>query len=228
MIGLHFSQAFKERVIDDPTTRPWNRSPLPAPSTAAAAANWSPGFRRAARAHRHAGRAARHGRASAADPVRARRARGDGCAPRPNDCSTAAPHRSARIGLFERIAWEEALDEIADRLRDVEARYGAEAILHATGAGSVSGRGFSGASASRRFFALWGPVTATAGNMSNHCAKIAAHWMLGGAHARQRPGHAARFAPDHPVGHEPGRDAHGAQHGPLHRARRAIAARAWS
>ena len=49
--------------------------------------------------------------------------------------------------------------------------------------------------------------------MSNHCASVAAQWMLGGRVPGQRPGHAARLTPDHPVGHEPGRDAHGPQHG---------------
>ena len=84
-------------------------------------------------------------------------------------------------GQFQRIAWHEALDEIAQRLRDVMARHGPEALLHATGAGSVSGRGFSGAAASGRFFAHWGPVTGTMGGMSYHCAKTAADWMLGQA-----------------------------------------------
>jgi anaerobic dimethyl sulfoxide reductase subunit A len=83
-------------------------------------------------------------------------------------------------GQFRRITWQEALDEIAEQLRNVEERYGTEAVLHASGAGSQSGRGFSGAAASHRFFAHWGPVTAVSGNMSNHCASIAARWMLGG------------------------------------------------
>jgi anaerobic dimethyl sulfoxide reductase subunit A len=83
-------------------------------------------------------------------------------------------------GQFQRITWQEALDGIAERLRDVKDRYGTEAVLHADGAGSQSGRGFSGADASRRFFAHWGPVTAISGNMSNHCASIAAQWMMGG------------------------------------------------
>jgi anaerobic dimethyl sulfoxide reductase subunit A len=81
---------------------------------------------------------------------------------------------------FTRISWDEALDEVAERLREVRGRHGPEAVLHATGAGSISGRGFSGAAASTRFFAHWGPVTATSGNMSNHSVSIAAQWMLGG------------------------------------------------
>jgi anaerobic dimethyl sulfoxide reductase subunit A len=83
-------------------------------------------------------------------------------------------------GQFERIAWQDALDEIAERLSDVQARYGTEAVLHAIGAGAVSGRGFSGSAASNRFFGHWGPVTGTTGGMSDHCASVAARWMLGG------------------------------------------------
>jgi len=83
-------------------------------------------------------------------------------------------------GRFERITWQDALDEIADRLRDVRARQGTEAVLHATGAGAISGRGFSGSSASSRFFSHWGSVTGTTGGMSEHCASVAARWMLGG------------------------------------------------
>jgi anaerobic dimethyl sulfoxide reductase subunit A len=83
-------------------------------------------------------------------------------------------------GEFERISWEHALDEVAGHLVETRARYGSEAIFHATGAGSVSGRGFSGAPASRRFFSYWAPVTQSVGNQSYHCAEIAARWMLGG------------------------------------------------
>jgi anaerobic dimethyl sulfoxide reductase subunit A len=88
--------------------------------------------------------------------------------------------RDRDSGRFTRISWEEALDEIAERLREVRTRHGTESVLHATGAGSISGRGFSGAAASTRFFEHWGPVTATSGNMSNHSVSIAAQWMLGG------------------------------------------------
>ena len=57
---------------------------------------------------------------------------------------------------------------------------GEQAVLHISGAGSMSGRGFSGAAASRRFFQHWGAVSETAGNMSNHGVSVAADWMLGG------------------------------------------------
>ena len=82
-------------------------------------------------------------------------------------------------GQFERISWKEALDRIAAKLSNVQARYGSQAVLHASGAGSISGRGFNGATASTRFFSFWGAVTGTKGGMSNHCAQIAAEWMLG-------------------------------------------------
>ncbi len=72
------------------------------------------------------------------------------------------------------------MDEIAQRLTDVRDRFGTAAVLHATGAGSISGRGFSGASASRRFFSHWGRVTECSGNESFHCSEVAARWMLGG------------------------------------------------
>jgi anaerobic dimethyl sulfoxide reductase subunit A len=83
-------------------------------------------------------------------------------------------------GRFDAISWDDALDEIAARLRDLERDDGHQALLHIIGAGSGGGRGFSGAAASRRFFSYWGPVTETVGNMSNHSVGLAAQWMLGG------------------------------------------------
>jgi len=83
-------------------------------------------------------------------------------------------------GRYQQIAWDEALDEVAGRLAETRTRSGSLAVLHATGAGSISGRGFSGSLASRRFFSFFGPVTETSGNQSYHCAEVAAQWMLGG------------------------------------------------
>jgi anaerobic dimethyl sulfoxide reductase subunit A len=82
--------------------------------------------------------------------------------------------------LFRSITWGEALDELADRLSSVAAAQAHVRLMHIIGAGSGGGRGFSGASASRRFFSFWGPVTETVGNMSHHNADVAALWMLGG------------------------------------------------
>ena len=82
-------------------------------------------------------------------------------------------------GECEAITWDDALDEVARRLTAARDRVGSLAVLHATGAGSITGRGFSGAPASRRFFSHWGPVTATSGNASFHCSAIAAELMLG-------------------------------------------------
>ena len=82
-------------------------------------------------------------------------------------------------GQFEPVSWDRALDTVAERLNHYASTYGPASILQATGAGSISGRGLSGGSALVRFFSYWNRVTVTAGNMSNHCASIAADWMLG-------------------------------------------------
>ena len=84
------------------------------------------------------------------------------------------------LGQFEVVSWEEALDEVAQKLTEVREQYGTEAVLAGFGAGSTTGRGFSGATAGQRFFSYWGPVTGLVGGMSNHCANVAAAWMLGG------------------------------------------------
>jgi anaerobic dimethyl sulfoxide reductase subunit A len=82
-------------------------------------------------------------------------------------------------GVFEPVPWDAALDELAERLSRALAEHGPLAILHATGAGSISGRGLSGAPASRRFFSHWAPVTEVSGNMSVHNVSMAQQWMLG-------------------------------------------------
>jgi len=83
-------------------------------------------------------------------------------------------------GEFEAVGWDDALDEVAQHLAEARERRGTASVLHATGAGSVLGRGLHGAAASRRFFSHWGPVTQTSGNASNYCSCKAAEWMLGG------------------------------------------------
>ncbi|MEQ1718870.1 MAG: molybdopterin-dependent oxidoreductase, partial [Hyphomicrobium sp.] len=51
------------------------------------------------------------------------------------------PHRRVGVrgeGRWFRISWDEALDEIADRLTEVRRRYGPEAIVGATSGGFFS------------------------------------------------------------------------------------------
>jgi anaerobic dimethyl sulfoxide reductase subunit A len=81
---------------------------------------------------------------------------------------------------FEEVTWDEALDYVADRLTETRDLHGAEAVLHLAGAGSLGGRGFSGAAASGRFFSHWGSATGTAGHMSAWCNNLVNGWMTGG------------------------------------------------
>jgi molybdopterin guanine dinucleotide-containing S/N-oxide reductase-like protein len=56
----------------------------------------------------------------------------------------------APLGAFERISWDEALDEIAHRFRRIVADYGCESILPYSYGGSLGA--LNGASMDRRFF----------------------------------------------------------------------------
>jgi anaerobic dimethyl sulfoxide reductase subunit A len=82
-------------------------------------------------------------------------------------------------GEFQKITWNEALDEVAYQLKKTKDEYGSEAVLHGNGSGSILGRGFSGSSASSRFFSFWGSVTQRIGSMSYHGVEMASKWMLG-------------------------------------------------
>ena len=82
-------------------------------------------------------------------------------------------------GQFVEITWNKALDEVAGCLERIKTEYGSEAIFHAFGDGSITGRGFNGLSASSRFFSYWAPVTVSTGGMSFHCIVVASNWMLG-------------------------------------------------
>ncbi len=82
-------------------------------------------------------------------------------------------------GAWRQATWDEALDLVAERLSSALSEYGPGSILHATGAGSIAGRGLSGAAASQRFFSHWAPVTEVSGNMSVHNMIMVQRWMLG-------------------------------------------------
>ena len=82
-------------------------------------------------------------------------------------------------GEFERVSWDAALDEVAERLTALKREHGPEALLHIGSSGSLGGRGISGASTSRRFFSFWGGVTGTYGHMSAWCEIQGTNWTLG-------------------------------------------------
>ncbi len=82
-------------------------------------------------------------------------------------------------GEWRHVSWDTALDLVAERLSDALTTHGPASILHATGAGSISGRGLSGEAASQRFFSYWAPVTEISGNMSVHNTIMVQRWMLG-------------------------------------------------
>lgn len=70
-------------------------------------------------------------------------------------------HRNRKSGVWRKITWDSALDEIAERMMEIKDRHGAEAILYY--------RGFAQRTALRllneRFFNLFGGVTGTYGTL---------------------------------------------------------------
>ena len=67
---------------------------------------------------------------------------------RTGQAGAAAPTRTERI--WQRISWDEALDEISSRLRSVSAEFGSEAILPYSYGGTLGA--LNGGSMDRRFF----------------------------------------------------------------------------
>jgi len=86
-------------------------------------------------------------------------------------------------GRFERISWDEALDEVARQLLRVRAQYGNAAILDCSRSGSMSM--LHGRSATKRFFNLFGGFTDLWSNMSAE-AEIFALRMTYGSKAESK------------------------------------------
>ena len=70
--------------------------------------------------------------------------------PPPGRPGTAVPTRPEAAQAFQRITWEEALDEITSRFKNTVAEFGSEAILPYSYGGSIAV--LNGASMDRRFF----------------------------------------------------------------------------
>ena len=113
-------------------------------------------------------------------PARAVSARSSGCTI-PIACKYPLRRKGPRGGgEFERISWDEALDEVARQLLRVRGEYGNAAILDASRSGSLSV--LHGRAAAQRFLYMFGGCTVLWSNMSAE-AEIFAVRMTYGAEA---------------------------------------------
>jgi len=83
------------------------------------------------------------------------------------------------VGQFREIEWPHALDLVAERLADIKARYGNEAILHLGGSGSCRGALHNTHRLTTRFLSLFGGYTETYWNYSTAAAHFVTPFVLG-------------------------------------------------
>ncbi len=82
-------------------------------------------------------------------------------------------------GQFREIEWPHALDLVAERLADIKARYGNEAILHLGGSGSYRGALHNTHRLTTRFLSLFGGYAETYWNYSTAAAHFVTPFVLG-------------------------------------------------
>jgi len=82
-------------------------------------------------------------------------------------------------GEFQESSWPQALDYVANRLSDIKATYGNEAILYLGGSGSCRGALHNTRSLAVRFLNMFGGYTWTTGNYSTGAASFAVPFVLG-------------------------------------------------
>jgi anaerobic dimethyl sulfoxide reductase subunit A len=80
-------------------------------------------------------------------------------------------------GRFQRVTWDEALDEVAAELQRVRTRHGNAAILDASRSGSLSM--LHGRAAAQRFLYMFGGCTELWSNMSAEAEVFAVHMTYG-------------------------------------------------
>jgi anaerobic dimethyl sulfoxide reductase subunit A len=82
-------------------------------------------------------------------------------------------------GEFQSSSWEEALSLVAEKLQDIGQREGRRSIMRIGGSGSCRGALHNTASLTRRFLALGGGYTDTAGNFSSAAAEYTKPYLFG-------------------------------------------------
>jgi anaerobic dimethyl sulfoxide reductase subunit A len=82
-------------------------------------------------------------------------------------------------GAFQRVSWEEALNEVASKMLWIKRQYGPEAILGLAGSGNAKGLMRTSGVLTRRFLNAFGGQTVTRASISNEGAIFASRHTLG-------------------------------------------------
>jgi anaerobic dimethyl sulfoxide reductase subunit A len=91
-------------------------------------------------------------------------------------------------GEFQELAWPDALDVVAERLTNIKAKYGNEAILHLGGSGSCRAALHNTLFLTTRFLSMFGGYTETLSNYSAAASRFATPFVLGTSPAGIDPG----------------------------------------
>lgn len=90
-------------------------------------------------------------------------------------------------GRFQRVSWDEALDEIADKLETLKNRWGTEALFVPPGSGTGRGALHNTGTLPLRLFRAWGRVTSSLGWYSNTASNFAVNEVFGTRQAGMDP-----------------------------------------
>lgn len=92
-------------------------------------------------------------------------------------------------GRFESISWEQALSEVAEKLKNIQLQYGSESVFTAGGSGSCRGVVHNTSKLSQRFFALFGGYTGSLDTFSDAAFDFAAPYVIGNSPSGFDPVH---------------------------------------
>ncbi len=82
-------------------------------------------------------------------------------------------------GQFRDAGWDEALDLVADKLKEIKLQKGAESVMRIGGSGSCRGALHNTATLTQRFLNLYGAYTETRGSFSSEAATFVKKPMFG-------------------------------------------------
>jgi len=91
-------------------------------------------------------------------------------------------------GEFKEVGWPEALDLVAERLKEIRDKYGNEAIIHLGGSGSANAAFHNTFILTVRFLNMFGGYLRTEGYYSSQAAKYVTPYVLGTSSVGIDPG----------------------------------------